>query len=86
MEGDTVTIVLKANPSAVSAPRVGGYISGNTVGGEYKTDITRLIKVDNATGKAPRRGGNVYIDDDAYTTFTIASITSKNADLSFVNP
>jgi hypothetical protein len=61
-EGDIIQ--LNVTPATAS---IAGYLIGQTNGGDFRIDISRLIQSDTITGTRPRLAGMMNINSDSYT-------------------
>ena len=61
-EGDVVQ--LNVSPASGS---IAGYLIGQTNGGDFRIDISRLIQSDTVTGTRPRLAGMMNVNNDSYT-------------------
>jgi hypothetical protein len=60
-EGDLLELTVTPATGSIA-----GYLIGNTVSGDFRTDLVRLVQQDTVTNKAPRLAGIQAVGSDSY--------------------
>ena len=65
-EGGTVTFTLFPATTGASV-YIAGFLSGPTFGGEFTTDLRKLIMADSVSGRKPRSSGTITVSSNPVT-------------------